>query len=31
MMIEGVTFWEALKKLADQHGIALPKAVLRRR
>jgi DNA primase len=25
MMIEGVTFWEALKKLADQHGIALPK------
>src|SRR6202167_374587 len=25
MMIEGLTFWEALKKLADQHGIALPK------
>jgi len=24
-MIEGLTFWEALKKLADQHGIALPK------
>ncbi len=21
----GLTFWEALKKLADQHGIALPK------
>src|SRR5271154_3001070 len=25
MKIEGLTFWEALKKLADQHGIALPK------
>ena len=25
MMIEGITFWEALRKLADQHGIALPK------
>jgi len=25
MMIEGLTFWEALRKLADQHGIALPK------
>ena len=25
MTIEGLTFWEALKKLADQHGIALPK------
>lgn len=24
-MIEGLTFWEALKKLADQHGIAMPK------
>ncbi len=24
-MIEGLTFWEALKKLADQHGVALPK------
>jgi len=24
-MIEGLSFWEALKKLADQHGIALPK------
>jgi DNA primase len=24
-LIEGLTFWEALKKLADQHGIALPK------
>src|SRR5580692_3670125 len=24
MMIEGLTFWEALRKLADQHGIALP-------
>jgi DNA primase len=24
-MIEGLTFWEALKKLADQHGIPLPK------
>src|SRR5579863_10007792 len=28
MMIEGLTFWEALKKLADQHGIALPKQSL---
>jgi len=25
MKIEGLTFWEALKKLADQHGIAMPK------
>ena len=25
MMIEGLTFWEALKKLAEQHGIPLPK------
>jgi len=25
MMIEGITFWEALRKLADQHGIALPR------
>ena len=25
ILIEGLTFWEALKKLADQHGIALPK------
>lgn len=25
MSIEGLTFWEALKKLADQHGIPLPK------
>ena len=25
MAHEGLTFWEALKKLADQHGIALPK------
>ena len=25
MMIEGLTFFEALKKLADQNGIALPK------
>lgn len=25
MTIEGLTFWEALKKLADQHGIPLPK------
>jgi DNA primase len=25
MAIESLTFWEALKKLADQHGIALPK------
>ena len=25
MLIEGLTFWEALKKLAEQHGIALPK------
>jgi len=24
-MIEGLTFFEALKKLADQHGMALPK------
>jgi DNA primase len=24
-MIEGLTFWEALRKLADQHGIPLPK------
>ena len=24
-MIEGLTFFEALKKLADQHGIAMPK------
>jgi DNA primase len=28
MMIEGLTFWEALKKLADQHGIPLPKQSL---
>jgi DNA primase len=28
MMIEGLTFWEALKKLADQHGIAMPKQSL---
>ena len=28
MMIEGLTFLEALKKLADQHGIALPKQSL---
>lgn len=28
MLIEGLTFWEALKKLADQHGIALPKQSL---
>src|SRR5580658_2221530 len=27
-MIEGLTFWEALRKLADQHGIALPKQSL---
>ena len=27
-MIEGLTFWEALKKLADQHGIAMPKQSL---
>ncbi len=25
MSIEGLTFWEAIKKLADQHGIPLPK------
>jgi DNA primase len=25
MAHEGLTFWETLKKLADQHGIALPK------
>src|SRR5947209_14184023 len=25
MSIESLTFWEALKKLADQHGIPLPK------
>jgi DNA primase len=25
MAHEGLTFWEALRKLADQHGIALPK------
>jgi DNA primase len=25
MLIEGLTFFEALKKLADQHGVALPK------
>ncbi|MDP9171036.1 MAG: CHC2 zinc finger domain-containing protein, partial [Acidobacteriota bacterium] len=25
MAIESLTFWEALKKLAEQHGIALPK------
>src|SRR5579862_3625495 len=25
MMIEGLTFWEALKKLAEQHGVPLPK------
>ena len=25
MLIEGLTFFEALRKLADQHGIALPK------
>jgi len=30
MMIEGITFWEALRKLADQHGIALPKHLHRR-
>ena len=28
MMIEGLTFWEALKKLADQHGIPMPKQSL---
>ena len=28
MMIEGLTFWEALRKLADQHGIPLPKQSL---
>src|ERR1700748_1035539 len=28
MMIEGLTFWEALKKLAEQHGIALPRQSL---
>ncbi len=27
-LIEGLTFFEALKKLADQHGIALPKQSL---
>jgi len=27
-MIEGLTFFEALKKLADQHGIAMPKQSL---
>ena len=25
MMFEGLTFWEALKKLAEQHGVPLPK------
>jgi DNA primase len=25
MRIEGLTFWEALKKLAEEHGIPLPK------
>ncbi|HXJ43678.1 MAG TPA: DNA primase, partial [Bryobacteraceae bacterium] len=25
MAIEGLTFWEALKKLAEEHGIPLPK------
>src|SRR4051794_31717464 len=25
MNIEGLTFWEALNKLADQHGIPVPK------
>src|SRR5947208_9740289 len=25
MMIERLTFWEAIKRLADQHGITLPK------
>ena len=28
MMIEGLTFWEALKKLAEQNGMALPKQSL---
>jgi DNA primase len=28
MMIEGLTFWEALRKLADQHGIPMPKQSL---
>src|SRR5215831_520710 len=28
MKIEGLTFWEALKKLAEQHGIPLPKQSL---
>jgi DNA primase len=28
MNIEGLTFWEALKKLAEQHGIPLPKQSL---
>jgi DNA primase len=28
MMLKGLTFWEALKELADQHGIALPKQSL---
>src|SRR3954453_23219931 len=28
MSIEGLTFWEALKKLAEQHGIPLPKQSL---
>ena len=28
MMIEGITFWEALKKLAEQNGIPLPKQSL---
>ncbi len=28
MMIEGISFWEALKKLADQNGIPLPKQSL---
>src|ERR1700683_1038744 len=28
MKLEGLTFWEALKKLADQHGIAMPKQSL---
>ena len=28
MKLEGLTFWETLKKLADQHGIPLPKQSL---
>ena len=28
MMIEGISFWEALKKLAEQNGIPLPKQSL---